>query len=90
MVLSRQRGGKPLLEIYRHFDRDNKMYFDAKDFVRATSDLRIETTERYEFRFLCIFLYIDIYICYIYLSQLGMNIWHPYIMCIHICICIYV
>jgi Ca2+-binding EF-hand superfamily protein len=46
MVLSRQRGGKPLLEIYRHFDRDNKMYFDAKDLVKATSDLRIETTER--------------------------------------------
>ena len=46
MVISRQRTGKALEEIYRHFDRQNKSYFDAQDFIRATSDLRIETSER--------------------------------------------
>jgi len=46
MVIGRYRLGKSLMEIYQHFDRKGKSYFDAQDFMRATSDLRIETTER--------------------------------------------
>lgn len=46
MVLERKNSGKKLAEIFRHFDRNGKLYFDAKDFVKATSDLQIETTER--------------------------------------------
>lgn len=40
------RMGKSLEEIYHHFDRQSKGYFDAQDFIRATSDLRIETSDR--------------------------------------------
>ena len=46
MVLERKNSGKHLGEIFRHFDRTGKSYFDAKDFITATSDLQIETTER--------------------------------------------
>ena len=46
MIISRQRTGKSLQEIIQHFDRDAKGYFDVHDFIRATSDLRIETSER--------------------------------------------
>lgn len=46
MVLERKNSGKQLTEIFRHFDRNGKSYFDAMDFVKATSDLQIETTER--------------------------------------------
>lgn len=38
--------GKSLEEIYQHFDRQGKGHFDAQDFIRATSDLRIETSNR--------------------------------------------
>jgi Ca2+-binding EF-hand superfamily protein len=46
MVLQRRSSGKHLGEIFRHFDRTGKLYFDAKDFIKATSDLHIETTEK--------------------------------------------
>jgi len=46
IVMTRYRRGKSLMEIYQHFDRDEKHYFDAKDFVTATSDLRLETSQR--------------------------------------------
>lgn len=46
IVMTRYRRGKSLLEIYQHFDRDEKHFFDAKDFVTATSDLRLETSQR--------------------------------------------
>lgn len=46
MILNRYRTGKNLKEIYLHFDRTNKMYFTATDFMQATSDLRIETSAR--------------------------------------------
>jgi Ca2+-binding EF-hand superfamily protein len=46
MVLQRKSSGKHLGEIFRHFDRSGKLYFDAKDFIKATSDLHIETTEK--------------------------------------------
>ena len=46
MVLTRHRAGKPLVEVFRHFDRVGKTYFDSIDFIKATSDLRIETTEK--------------------------------------------
>lgn len=46
ILTSRYRRGKSLQEIYGHFDRNDKQYFDANDFVIATSDLRIETSNR--------------------------------------------
>jgi Ca2+-binding EF-hand superfamily protein len=47
MVQARHRSGKSsLLEIYRHFDRDGKGYFNAQDLQEASSDLRIETSNR--------------------------------------------
>ena len=46
MILNRYRTGKNLKEIYLHFDRTNKTYFNAADFMQATSDLRIETSAR--------------------------------------------
>jgi Ca2+-binding EF-hand superfamily protein len=47
MVSERHRSKKSsLVEIYRHFDRDGKGYFNAQDFQEATSDLRIETSNR--------------------------------------------
>ena len=42
MVLIRYRAGKPLTEIFRHFDRIGKTFFDAKDFLIGTADLRID------------------------------------------------
>ena len=46
MVLVRHRAGKPLTEIFRHFDRIGKNFFDAKDFLIATADLRINISNR--------------------------------------------
>lgn len=46
IIMGRYRRGKSLQEIYQHFDRDEKYYFDARDFVVATADLRIETSPR--------------------------------------------
>jgi len=45
-IIGRHRAGKSLREIYQHFDRQSKLYFDAGDFMKATSDLRIETSEK--------------------------------------------
>jgi len=39
-IIGRHRAGKSLREIYQHFDRQSKLYFDANDFMKATSDLR--------------------------------------------------
>jgi Ca2+-binding EF-hand superfamily protein len=44
--MTRYRRGKSLLEIFQHFDRSEKLYFDSNDFVLATSDLRLETSSR--------------------------------------------
>ena len=46
IVMTRYRRGKSLSEIYQQFDVQNKHYFDANDFVRATSELRLETSSR--------------------------------------------
>ena len=46
MVLARSNTGKSLRDIYRHFDRKGKYYFDSKDLMQGLSDLRIETSER--------------------------------------------
>lgn len=46
IIMARYRRGKSLQEIYQHFDRDDKYYFDSRDFVVATADLRIETSPR--------------------------------------------
>eukprot|EP01039_Chlorochromonas_danica_P007340 gene7340-8122_t len=46
IIQARYRRGRSLQEIYRHFDRENKHYFDSNDFILATADLRIETSER--------------------------------------------
>lgn len=46
MIIARYKRGRSLREIFQHFDRSRKGYFDAGDFVRATSDLRIETTDK--------------------------------------------
>jgi Ca2+-binding EF-hand superfamily protein len=46
IILARYRRGRSLREIYQHFDRDGKSYFDAVDFRQATADLRIETSEK--------------------------------------------
>ncbi len=46
IILARYRRGRSLREIYQHFDRDGKGYFDAVDFRQATADLRIETSEK--------------------------------------------
>lgn len=46
IILARYRHGRSLHEIFRHFDRDEKGFFDTRDFVRAVADLRIETSER--------------------------------------------
>ena len=46
LVVKRQQTGKALVEIFRHFDRKGKRFFTAQDFMRATADLRLETTER--------------------------------------------
>lgn len=46
IILVRYRRGRSLYEIYQHFDRSGRGYFDLHDFVRATADLRIETSER--------------------------------------------
>ena len=45
LIISRHRSGKSLQEIFQHFDRDAKGYFDVHDFIRAASDLRIEISE---------------------------------------------
>jgi Ca2+-binding EF-hand superfamily protein len=46
IIMTRYRRGKSLLEIYGHFDRECKQYFDANDFIIATADLKIETSNR--------------------------------------------
>jgi Ca2+-binding EF-hand superfamily protein len=46
IIMGRYRRGKSLQEIYEHFDRNDKNYFDARDFIIATADLRIETSPR--------------------------------------------
>lgn len=46
IILARYRRGRSLREIYQHFDRDGKGYFDAFDFIQATADLRIEVSEK--------------------------------------------
>eukprot|EP01035_Chromulina_nebulosa_P024447 gene24447-31835_t len=46
IVMTRYRRGKSLTEIYQQFDVQNKHYFDSCDFVRATSELRLETSSR--------------------------------------------
>jgi Ca2+-binding EF-hand superfamily protein len=46
IIMGRYRRGKSLPEIYEHFDRNDKNYFDARDFIIATADLRIETSRR--------------------------------------------
>lgn len=46
IILTRYRRGRGLREIYQHFDRDQKGYFTSSDFITATSDLSIETSER--------------------------------------------
>jgi Ca2+-binding EF-hand superfamily protein len=46
IITTRYRRGNSLQEIFQHFDRDDKNYFDARDFIVATSDLRIETSPR--------------------------------------------
>ena len=46
MIINRHQSGKSIQEIYQHFDRDSKGFFNTQDFIRATSDLRIETSER--------------------------------------------
>lgn len=46
MILTRYKAGKPLTEIFRHFDRIGKMFFNARDFEMGTADLRIEITNR--------------------------------------------
>ena len=45
LIISRHRSGNSLQEIFQHFDRDAKGYFDVHDFIRAASDLRIEISE---------------------------------------------
>jgi Ca2+-binding EF-hand superfamily protein len=46
IIMGRYRRGRSLQEIFEHFDRTEKTYFDARDFVVATADLRIETSPR--------------------------------------------
>ena len=46
IIMVRYRRGRGLREIYQHFDRDGKGYFDALDFIQATADLRIEVSEK--------------------------------------------
>jgi Ca2+-binding EF-hand superfamily protein len=46
IILTRYRRGRGLREIFHHFDRDNKGYFNTDDFIQATSDLSIETSEK--------------------------------------------
>lgn len=46
IILTRYRRGRSLREIFQHFDRDMKGYFDAADFIVATADLKIETSDR--------------------------------------------
>ena len=46
MAIVRKDTGKSLRDIYQHFDRKGKHYFDAKDLAEGLSDLRIETSER--------------------------------------------
>ena len=46
IIMTRYRRGKSLLEIYGHFDREDKQYFDSNDFIIATADLKIETSSR--------------------------------------------
>ena len=46
ILMTRYRRGKSLQEIFQHFDRDNKGFFDCKDFVIATADLRLETSTK--------------------------------------------
>jgi Ca2+-binding EF-hand superfamily protein len=46
MVLARYCTGKSLLDIFHHFDRNNKLYFDAKDLVIGLADIRLETSEK--------------------------------------------
>jgi Ca2+-binding EF-hand superfamily protein len=45
IILARYRRGRSLLEIFQHFDRNSKRFFGARDFIEATADLRIETSE---------------------------------------------
>jgi Ca2+-binding EF-hand superfamily protein len=46
MIVARHFAGKSLHDIFRHFDRKGKFYFDAKDLMVAMADLRIETSEK--------------------------------------------
>lgn len=46
IILTRYRRGRGLREIFQHFDRESKGYFDAADFIVATADLKIETSDR--------------------------------------------
>ncbi len=46
IIMGRYRRGRSLQEIFEHFDRNEKQYFDSADFVTATADLRIETSPR--------------------------------------------
>lgn len=46
IILVRYRRGRSLHEIFQHFDRRGRGYFELRDFMRATADLRIEISER--------------------------------------------
>jgi Ca2+-binding EF-hand superfamily protein len=46
-IIGRHRSGKNLREIYQHFDRQSKQYFDANDFMKATSDLRYSSFNKH-------------------------------------------
>ncbi|RYD77031.1 MAG: hypothetical protein EOP84_16100, partial [Verrucomicrobiaceae bacterium] len=46
IILARYRKGRSLQEIFQHFDRDRKRFFDREDFVQATRDLRIEVSDK--------------------------------------------
>lgn len=45
IVLARHRAGKTLGIIFRHFDRTGRNHFNAKDFMKAISDLRVDVAE---------------------------------------------
>jgi Ca2+-binding EF-hand superfamily protein len=46
MILARRFTGKSMKDIFHHFDRKGKFYFDAKDLMVGMADLRIETSEK--------------------------------------------
>lgn len=46
MILARHFTGISLKDIFHHFDRKGKFYFDAKDLMVGMADLRIETPEK--------------------------------------------